>query len=314
MPIIDNPFGKLYSGKKYNSKLDAIYIPTLKNRPLPCTNLKWLLQYTKEIIFLFSEEKAEWATNRDNIKIITINDSAFYNDYKNRTVNINISNKWRPNFDIPIKRSYALSDARERNFQKILLLDDDIFMSKDNMVTGLSGIDNGMNIIGFHVVDYPDVSTIDHIERIIRKKSNYISMTGSCIFINIKRISGYFPLIYNEDLFFFLNQKDKSKIASGGFAKQKSYEPWLYPQRVRHEQFGDLIYEAIKRSFANNNYKINWEYEIEFRLSRINRLIELTENDLFKKSLLAAYEATKEITLNDINHFTTNYFTNITKF
>lgn len=312
MPIIDNPFGKLYSGKKYNSKLDAIYIPTLKDRSLPCTDLKWLLRYAKEIIFLFSEEKAEWATNRDNIKSTTINDSVFYNDYKNRNVNINISNKWRPDFDIPVKRSYALLDARERNLKKILLLDDDIFMLEDNMATGLSGIDNGISVVGFHVADFPDVSTIDHIERIITKKSNWISMTGSCMFINVKKVSGYFPLIYNEDLFFFLNQEDKSKIMSGGFIKQKKYEPWLYPQRVRHEQFGDLIYEAIKRNFITNNGKINWEYEIEFRLSRIKELIKLTDNDLFQKSLLAAYEATKEITLNDINLFIANYFTNLT--
>lgn len=43
-------------------------------------------------------------------------------------------------------------------------------------------------------------------------------MTGSCMFINVKKVRGYFPYVYNEDLFFFMQQPFQN-VVSGGINK-----------------------------------------------------------------------------------------------
>ena len=258
---------------------------------------------------LFSEKQADWVRDLDsNIQIECIKDKVFYEEYLNRTENKNISVKWRPNFDIPIKRSYALFDARNNNFKNIMLLDDDIKMTESNMQAGLSVLTYNNSLVGFHVVDYPDVSTIDHIERIITKNSNVISMTGSCMFIDVEKVTGDFPLIYNEDLFFFMKQVNPLKIVSGGTILQKDYQSWVFQDRVMHEQFGDLIYEAFKKRFIGiDRSTIDWEKEIQLRLNKIRLLMSETSQEVLGEALKIAYYGTSAIRVSDINRFISNY-------
>lgn len=309
MSLVTKPFGKILESRSYNVVLDSIYILTLKDRPMPITDFKFLSDYTKEIVLLFSEDKAEWTKGLDDsIRIEYVKDKQFCKDYFYRKENRNISVKWRPDFDIPLKRSFALFDARVRKFKNILLLDDDIEMSESNMQIGLSGLTYNKTIIGFHVVNYPDVSTIDHIERIVMKKDNVISMTGSCMFINVEKINGDFPLVYNEDLFFFMKQINPQDIVSGGTILQKEYQPWIFKDRVRHEQFGDLIYEAFKKRFLGiDTSNINWEEEIQLRLNRINLMMNETSQEILREALCTAYEGISTIKVGDIDSFVTDY-------
>lgn len=265
MNLIVEPFGRIIERENTTKRLDAVYIPTLCNRGKPSADLVELQNYTEEIILLFSNSLPEWIKGLNNrIRVEKISDyNDFSNDYKKKDVNNNPSVKWRSDFDIPLKRSFALYDARKKNKNNILLLDDDILINKGNLITGISGLEHNNAIIGFHVVDYPDVSTLDHFERIVLGMQNTISMTGSCMFINVNKVVGDFANIYNEDLFFFLQQHDNSKIVSGGIIQQKAYDPNNSMYRISHEQFGDLIYEAIKKRFIlKNNNRVNWQSEI----------------------------------------------------
>ena len=307
--LLTKPFGKIIESEESTIILDAVYIPVLKERPIPITDFNWLLQYSKEIVVLFSEGCADWAIGLGNrFRIEEIKNNAFCEKYLKREENRNPSVKLRPNFDIPVKRSYALFDAQNRNYEYVLFLDDDIKMSEDNMHTGLSGLAQNNAIVGFHVIDYPDVSTIDHVERIERNCPNLISMTGSCMFLNINKVVGDFPLVYNEDLFFFMKQTNPQEVVSGGTVIQNEYCPWFFSERIRHEQFGDLIYEALKKRFMGIDVTvIEWEKEIQFRLNRIKMLQEDTTQEIMKKALSEAYEATNAIQAEDINNFIANY-------
>lgn len=298
MSLVIRPFGKIIENKENSIILDAVYIPTLKSRSIPMTNLKWLLRYAKEIVLLFSEEYAEWSINLgENIRVENMKNKEFCKEYLKKNENKNDSVKWRPDFDIPLKRSYALFDAKIRNYKYILFLDDDIKMSENNMCIGLGGLSQEYTVLGFHVTDYPDVSTIDHIERIVEGCSNIISMTGSCMFLNVENVIGDFPLIYNEDLFFFMKQIEPQKIVSGGTIMQNEYQPWASYSRIKHEQFGDLIYEAFKKRFINiETSPIKWEEEICLRLKRIDRLRSKISRKDFIDALSVAYEGTSVLT------------------
>ncbi|MFR3529030.1 MAG: hypothetical protein ACLTTZ_00465 [Lachnospiraceae bacterium] len=309
MKLLTNPFGKIIQTNNYNKELDAVYMPVLSSRNLPVTDLKWLLQYAKEVVLLYSDKCADWSYNlNQRIRIEMVNKTSFYEKYMKRNENRNPSIKYRPDFDIPLKRSYALFDAQNNGYENILFLDDDILMTEKNMRYGLSGLTNQKSIVGFHVTDYPDVSTIDHIERIITNCTNTISMTGSCMFCNVRKIDGDFPLLYNEDLFFFMKQKNPNDIISGGTVIQREYYPWLSYDRIRHEQFGDIIYEAIKRRFLNPLLgRIDWNEEIQLRLERIERLQCCTFQDHFTYALQAAYNGTKDIKKSALERFLYDY-------
>lgn len=307
------PFGKRIKGSRKIDQIDAIYIPTISSRPLPETAISFLLQYTPKIKFLFSGEPSSWFKQFESntkVQIVATDALDFIDEYKNWKPNNNYSVQLRPQFDIPYKRSYALKDARKNDYKYILLLDDDITMTEENVISGLSSLGNGATVVGFHVLKYPDVSTIDHIERILKQKPSEISMTGSCLFLDVDRINSFFPSIYNDDLFFFMAQKDAKNVVSGGNVIQRKYYPWKDLQRVAHEQFGDLIYEAYKKLWKTKKDSIlDWDKEIETRCTRIKELLEIAmkKEPLFVEALQIALENTANINRDNIMQFVSSF-------
>lgn len=308
MPFMTAPFGRVIEKKKTTAgmHLDAIYILAQAHRDKPVCNIDLLLSYSKEIVFLFSDEITSWDIKPSHrIRFESMeNHRDFSSNYLSQKGNLNPSTGHRPNFDIPLKRSFSLFDAGQKRYSKILLLDDDIFLTITNLETGLTGLFDGMAIVGFHVVDYPDVSTMDHISRLVTNLENTLSMTGSCMFINVEKINGNFPNIYNEDLFFFMQQNRAESVVSGGYVIQKEYKPWLSHERIKHEQFGDLIYDAIKKRFLGiESGAINWTDEIEARKTQINTLLRRSSNKEFTVALEAALDGLANFDVKDIKEF-----------
>ena len=62
----NKPFGEILESRSYSVFLDSIYILTLKDRPMPITDFKFLSKYTKEIVLLFSGDQAEWVKELDD--------------------------------------------------------------------------------------------------------------------------------------------------------------------------------------------------------------------------------------------------------
>ena len=177
--LLTFPIGQLFEEKeKINRKiLNVIYILCMKERPIPRISFKDLQKCTDKIVLLFSDEVAEWALdiNEKKIEIKRIAQTRFYKEYKKKNYNSFV--KWRPDFDIPIKRSYALYDARKKNAEYIWLLDDDIIISQDNYFRAIRAMVGGKGIVGFHVTEYPDMSIMDHAKRIVDHHNARISMT-----------------------------------------------------------------------------------------------------------------------------------------
>ena len=302
--LMVKPFGKLLGNdfaepllKKGCHFLDAVYIPTLANRDALNTDINVLLKYAKEVVLLYSNALGRWDENcKYNVRIKQINEQiSFCSDFRARAENQNIAVKWRPTFDIPLKRSYALYDARQKLYKRILLLDDDIYISEQNLQRSLLALASGYSIVGFHVVNYPDISTIDHIEQVVNMNNHVYSMTGSCMFLNLEQVIGDFLNVYNEDLFFFLTQPDPDKIVSGGTVSQRTYVSWTSLERVKHEQFGDLMYNAFKKRFLGiRKDSINW-----------NKYGKTNEKDILD-ALNYAMSAMDEIKIQDIETFLKN--------
>lgn len=306
MNLLTFPVGKIFKDMHDGHELflDIIYILCMKHRPIPKLGVEELLNYGKEVVLLFSDDVAEWASyyKDSRIRIELVKKTEFCQSFKN--TNINSFVKWRPDFDIPIKRNYALYDAKNRKAKYIWMLYDDIIISRENYLSALCALKYGKAVVGFHVTEFPDISTVDHVERIIYKMNPCISMTGSCMFFNIEKIQGYFPNVYNEDLFFCMQQLKPDEVVSGGVVKQTKSTPWLDLNRVRHEQFGDFMYNAFKKRFINPGLGlIEWSQEKEIQLSRVANLSVCTSNHILKKVLFVAEEAIRNINVNEVKQF-----------
>ena len=186
--------------------LDAIYMPTQSHRPPPATDLRLLAQHSERIYLMFSTEEAQWA--RASIPgIITKKNLSQYFDlrrYLKHPLSANSSVKFAPRYDIPAKRTWALTHARKNGFATIGLLDDDIALEAADLLRVRRTLDNGVDMVSFHVLDYPDVSTIDHIERLVTRRPSPVSIGGNCLFLRPNICRTFFPFIYNEDWFFIL--------------------------------------------------------------------------------------------------------------
>ena len=300
------PFGGMFQENRDRDGLflDAVYILCMEDRPKPKLDVEGMLDHAKEVVLLFSDKVAEWTVDYKNIKVRVelVDRTDFCQSYK--ATNINSFIKYRPYFDIPIKRSYALYDAQNRNMKYIWMIDDDIMVSKENYLRAIYALKIGKTAVGFHVPKFPDISTIDHIERIVYNQEPCISMTGSCMFLNVEKATGYFPFAYNEDLFFYMQQTNPNEIVSGGTVRQSENTPWLNFDRVRHEQFGDFIYNAFKKRFMNwVNGPIMWRDEKENQLRRLEELFTHTADPVLKNVLVEASEAMRNVCIDEVKQF-----------
>lgn len=306
MNLLTFPIGEIFNNVNDVKRIcvDIVYILCMKHRPEPKTSPKELLKYARKVVLLFSDAPAEWINNYSDPRIIVelINDTDFYESFKKEHMNSFV--KYRPNFDIPIKRNYALYDAKNKEAKYIWMLDDDIVVSKENYLQAISALQHGKAVVGFHVFQFPDVSSIDRIENIISNREFNISMTGSCMFLDLKKINGYFPFVYNEDLFFFMQQKEMNNVASGGTVEQEKNMQWMDVDRIKHEQFGDFIYNVFKKQFINHTTnKICWEHEKEKQLIKIKELTKNTSNEKLKEMLAVAEEAIEHISIKEVKLF-----------
>lgn len=236
--------------KAGSSRFDAIYIPTNFNRGRIAQNIDTLKECSERIIILMSEGLSE--TKRiqcdlhdvKNVHFIETPIVQLYSKKSSENPSIKINDR----FDLPEKRNFALIHSRENNYKKILLLDDDIIIKKNDLIYAATLIDDGYPLVGYYVLDYPDVSCVDHILRLKECQPTRVSVGGNCLGINVEQVKGFFPYCYNEDWLFIYGANSHLKTASAGYAMQLPGEPWMDKTRVKFEQFGDVISYGMKKN------------------------------------------------------------------
>ena len=159
---------------------------------------------------------------------------------------------------------------------------------------------------------FPDVSTIEHIECFINKLPANVSIGGNFLFFDVNQVVGFFPYIYNEDWHFIINNAfNKTKICSAGSVKQLYHEPWNNIDRIRFEQFGELIIYGVRENIIKNNNYLNsdktfWETCLYNYLNILSNLVHSCENKDIKQRVEVAHQTCKNFTLNEIIDFIEN--------
>lgn len=299
--------------------LDAVYILSIGLRQHIYSQIALAARYSKKVIILNSKNKINFNIDIENVEILFRND--FNNSIKNLNSTLNPSLNITKDYDIPGKRNYALNHARENNYSKILLIDDDMVFEEHQLKKGISLLNEGNNIVGFYALNFADVSTYDHILREISHIPSKVSIGGNFLFLNPKKVTYFFPFCYNEDWIFILsNIIDGNKVASGGFVGHLYHEPWFIPERVRFETFGDLIVFGWKDCFKNNKNLFNqnlsfWDFILaDYKFKCKSVLTELKHNKDYVSVIHITHETLTNIKSIDLFNFINNYKRDGSKF
>ncbi len=313
------PFPRIYPDDSVapGRILDAIYVPTMHTRPAPATDANRLLVHASNVVYLFTDCPAAWAIESTSDRLLSWTElpAAFDRSaYLRRPANTTRSAALMPGYDIPAKRTAALAHARQEGYTRIGLLDDDIYLSETNLLTARAALNDNVDMASFHILEYPDVSTVEHIERIVLHKPSKISIGGNCLFLSVDAVDTYFPRIYNDDWFFLFAHVKGARIASLGEARQRPYQAWEQPGRARFEQFGDLIIEGLRSRLIDglpldDGTDREWEEHRDAALARIAVLRHVTEDRQMVAALEEARDELSSIAIREIRSFVASYLT-----
>ena len=318
IPINREVINKELDNKNCVPLIDAVYIPTLGKRPHLLKTIESLQDHSEAIYLLLSHNTPDWLKEIERNNVIIIEN---INNYDETIFSINSSYNpsviFNKQYDIPIKRNYALKHSLENNYKIIGLVDDDIFISKENLIKCKKILTGHADLVGFYALDFPDVSTIDHIERYLIMAPSPVSIGGNCLFLKPKNTVGFFPYIYNEDwIFIFTNLINNKNVVGAGFVNHLRHEPWGSADRIKFEQFGEVIITGLKSRIIESNDIFTsddtyWTDIYNNYHARIEKLFKynIKNGAEWKKPLSYALESIADFTAEDLVNFINNYNT-----
>lgn len=148
-------------------------------------------------------------------------------------------------YDLPLKRNTALRLAHMAGVERICLLDDDIHIDPGQIACATASLTRHHPLAGFYVFDFPDVSTLEHVDRLTTGTSVQTLPGGNCLFILLSHANGFFPYIYNEDWLYVLHNLRSVAGLALGHVHQQHHAPWEDHPRIRFEEFGEVIIRGL---------------------------------------------------------------------
>ena len=298
--------------------IDAIYIPTLGLRHNLVNLVSTIEKHCQKIYILLSGKKLNLLNLLTSDKIVVIENinNNSYHDFLSVCSSDNPSIVYDKTYDIPTKRNFALTHSVLNNHKTIGLIDDDITITDNNLLKTRNILLGKVDLVGFYALTFPDVSTIDHIERYLKKVPSPVSIGGNCLFFKPNHTVGFFPYIYNEDwIFIFTNMLNNKNVIAAGYVSHLVHKPWESDTRIRFEQFGEVIITGLKLLISNSKEIFItdlefWKNIYNLYYQKLKELIAIdSENKIWLEPLSIAMETITSFTAKELLRFTHNYKT-----
>jgi len=210
-------------------------------------------------------------------------------------------------WDLPVKRNYALCFARMKGYKRTLLVDDDIQGLNQTFLNTLATSLSDYSLSGCFVDEFPDLSILDHLERIAGKRK-YPFLSGSFLFIKPFEGNSFFPMIYNEDWLFMLPYIMENSVCSLGSVKQLASDPFSDPRKATFQEFGDVVvgglYELMRLNQYEHRYKLEvWKHIVQERRSTWISMKAFYRGSKYQRVIDAGLKSNKTITEKDCLEF-----------
>lgn len=146
--------------------------------------------------------------------------------------------------DTSYKRNLGLLVARVAGWRRVVFMDDDIMVPEPDDLRRAAGLLDRFDVVGMHNIGYPDNSVVCHALREVGGRQGTFIGGGGMV-VAPHRTFSFFPKVYNEDWFYLLNRVRISTVGRFGSMAQRSYDPFVSPDRATTEEFGDCLAEGL---------------------------------------------------------------------
>lgn len=239
---------------------DAIFIPTRRRPRYVYQLLDNISTYRGEVFVIGTDadDAPRTMAESGNASLIKVPEW-FLRRWQNlRTPNYRFSSI---DWDLPIKRSYAVWYALERGYRKICLLDDDIRnLSATDWRSATKALDSN-RIAGLLTRDFPDTSVVGHAS-LQAGMTIPTFLSGNCVFVVVDRDQSFFPPVYNEDWLFAITPLLAHGVCWTGIVSQVPYDPFESPDLAAFQEFGEVIAEGLYCLLCNRSY--SKRYRLKF--------------------------------------------------
>jgi hypothetical protein len=234
------------------TSLDAIIVPTARPADQLGQAIRLAADTSTRLVVLGSkasavEEVAERVASKPGSRALIVHVSEDYtHEHLKHSSSSNafyLANAQRSS-DLSLKRNLGLLLVRMFGWRKIMFVDDDIAVRHTD-ISKLSAQLDSSQIAGMLCPRWPDNSVVCHAYRLSGKRQD-VFVTGAALGVNCTdQPLPFFPDIYNEDWFFFIDRAANGELSAVGEIRQRKYNPYNDPDRARREEFGDLLAEGM---------------------------------------------------------------------
>jgi ribosomal protein S18 acetylase RimI-like enzyme len=147
--------------------------------------------------------------------------------------------------DLSLKRNLGLIVSLMLGWKKIFFLDDDIRDLAPADLHRTASLLDEYSCVGFSMDYFPDNSVVSHAKRLGFDSHQEIMISGAAMGVRCRPEISFFPDIYNEDLFFILDDIACGSVLHAGTISQLPYEPFDQPERAASEEFGEVLMEGL---------------------------------------------------------------------
>jgi hypothetical protein len=295
-------------------RLDAIAVPTHRNPKQTRKTIRRIMRVASQhkagmVIFLCSDN----ATKEDIAKIaldyptqrwLAI-DWQHRKQHRDAHLATTLSQLSRgKHFNASEKRNFILELARLMGWRNVMFLDDDINISAEYLDKAAYLLDDGAEVVGFNVREFPDHSVVVHASQLANSPIDSFLGTGAMAVRTGAPFLSFFPNSYCNDWLFALlhSLTTDNGLVWAGTVKQKPYRPFRTLARAEREEPGDILAEGLFRLVmeiksrgdkmpATTHGKLAliaqmadeafWEKEITARVNFVQTTIEKTKHRIF---------------------------------
>lgn len=266
---------------------DAIFVPfraTTKNINFLLQELEW---YEGPIYLMpsrYNDMKIVNHVGSQNIKELRVVQQDFIDFFYSLSTSTHRQTQYiKSTWDLPVKRNYALCFAQMKGYKRILVVDDDIQGLNQTLLNTLATSLSDYSISGCFVDEFPDLSILDHLER-IAGKCKYPFLSGSFLFIKPFEVNSFFPMIYNEDWLFMLPNIMEGSICSLGSVAQLHFDPFSDPSKAEFQEFGDVVVGGLYDLICLNQYEDRFDLKVWKNIVLERRAIWISMKEFFQGS------------------------------
>jgi hypothetical protein len=289
----------------FPAELDAIIVPTARN----AAKLKHAIQLAEKLKCTLVVLSSKWSSACDVVALAEGRTKLIAIDVERlplgviprfQTSEVLEGTLHEPRSDLSLKRNLGLLLARLIGWERVVFLDDDIEVPEPMDLMTAAALTDHYAGVGLKIDGMPDNSVVCHAYRDAGGRQDTF-VGGGAMAVGTKKVTSFFPNIYNEDWFYLLGDDELRLTTTTGTAIQQPYDPYR-EQRARKEELGDVLAEGLfwlldtGRSLQHAD-EAHWETFLRERagfITDVIRMVEATDRDpALTRRMLAALKASR---------------------